>query len=452
VSLAFAFASLFFLYRLIHWHWGRPTAQIALVLWVVNPLWIQHADYLHHIPYLLFFGLGCLYLLERYLRDGERLGFLLASGVFLFLTYLSSYDYWFFAPLLVAMVTYRHYGTVRGPTIRVLATLAAFAVASVAFKFATNIWGQGGWQPFLSDLRFQIVERATSKVTRVSAGDAGWPTFAGRIERCFSLLMYPIAAFWAILPLARTGWERRWPQLAERRANPWFLFFAALPFLWLFREMWIGQLYPAMLVLPFYAVAAATLISLLIASEPRSLKAVGAALFAALIGNSLVEDQIPKRAFMPPSAIETLRTQLDQVSAPGQYLLTNHIFDGLYRYYFERNIVLMILNPPARIPSAMAYYTNPRNVRIVTPDGAIYVQHKHVEDQLFDKGIYYLLADNGAWEAWGNPEKYHGAIDALVTERDSVLTSIVTRRGRRIAETPDYVLWRILPDSGMVPR
>src|SRR5262249_21416221 len=161
---------------------------------------------------------------------------------------------------------------------------------------------------------------------------------------------------------------------------------------------------------------------------------------------SIAEDASVKRAFMPTRAIDSLRAELDRVSAPGQYILTNHIFDGLYRYYFERNIVLLLLNRPERMPAAVAYYTDPRNVRIVTPAAAIFVQHKRIEEQLYDKGIYYILADNNAWDAWANPEKYHAGIDSLVHERDSVLTALVARRGQRLSETPDYVVWRILPD------
>ena len=50
----------------------------------MNPLWVQHADYLHHGPYAAFFGFGGLYFLVQYLGNERRRGLLLASGVFLF--------------------------------------------------------------------------------------------------------------------------------------------------------------------------------------------------------------------------------------------------------------------------------------------------------------------------------------------------------------------------------
>ncbi len=51
VALVFTFSSLFFVYRLARPLLVATAAQITLGLWVLNPLWIQHADYLHHAPY-----------------------------------------------------------------------------------------------------------------------------------------------------------------------------------------------------------------------------------------------------------------------------------------------------------------------------------------------------------------------------------------------------------------
>src|ERR1051325_3839968 len=50
VALAFSFGSLGFAYAVIALYWDRLTAQLALALWVTNPLWLQHADYLHQGP------------------------------------------------------------------------------------------------------------------------------------------------------------------------------------------------------------------------------------------------------------------------------------------------------------------------------------------------------------------------------------------------------------------
>lgn len=111
VALAFSFTSLFFVYQLVAAYWSRRTAQIALALWVLNPLWIQHADYLHHWPYASFFGFGSVYLLQQYLRR-QRWPWLVASGACLFLLFLASYDYWIFVPLLLAMVAVAHEGRV----------------------------------------------------------------------------------------------------------------------------------------------------------------------------------------------------------------------------------------------------------------------------------------------------------------------------------------------------
>ena len=55
VALGFSFGALFFVYALVAVYWSRRTAECALAFWVVNPLGIQHADYLHHSPLAFFF-------------------------------------------------------------------------------------------------------------------------------------------------------------------------------------------------------------------------------------------------------------------------------------------------------------------------------------------------------------------------------------------------------------
>jgi hypothetical protein len=141
--------------------------------------------------------------------------------------------------------------------------------------------------------------------------------------------------------------------------------------------------------------------------------------------------------------------QLDSVAGPGQQLLINHVFDAAYRYYFNRNTVAVVLFPPRVSNIALASFADGRqHPRSGGPDGAIFVQHKHVVDELYDKGYYYILGRSGLWELWGNPEKHRTVVDALIAERDSMLMSYVSRMGRKLYDAPDYAIWRILPASG----
>jgi hypothetical protein len=447
IALAFSFGSLVFVYALLSHYWSRSTAQVALALWVVNPLWIQHADYLHHSPYGAFFGFGCIWLLLRYFRDEMNPWNLLASGAFLFLTFLSSYDYWFYTPVLLAIVTVAHYrGTVRTPAVRVLAILAAFAAGAVAFKIATNVWALGGVQGFLRDLRFQFAERATDTVTHSSYQSGVWPTLYGRVERFFTVLLFPVAVFWAAFPLIQWRWRRRLPANLRGLANPGLLLLPALPFLILFREIWVGQYYPALLVVPFYAVAFAVVIDVLIAMPRRSVRVAGLVLLVGLLANSLDEDVRFKKAFLTTATIRTLKAQLDSVSFPGEQILVNHVFDSPYRYYFNRRIVALILFPPDIAQRVIAADANPAtHPQSATSAGAIFVQHKRLTEQLFDKGYYYILGRSRLWTLWGNPVKYRAVIDSLVNERDSALTANVARVGRKLYETDAYVVWRIKP-------
>lgn len=446
VALAFSFAALFFIYQLIQAYWSRRTAQIALGLWVINPLWIQHADHLHAVPYGAFFGYGSVYFLSRYLRDERRrLGLLLASGAFLFFVLLSSYDYWFFAPLLLAIVAVSHCRGIRWPAVRILSALACFALASIAFKFATNAWALGGLGALMRDLKFQAVERTANPLMQITIGPGIWPTLVGRVERCFSLLLFPILAYWLAMVVVPRSWSSRGPLFRRAAANPLIVLLAGLPFLCVFVELWVGQYYPTLLIMPFYAIGAALLAERLMDTEHRWTKPLAIALVGALALNSIAENLSFKKAVLDTRDVKELRAHLDAVSQPGQYVLTNHVFDFFYAYYFDRPTVDLLLNPPERFPAAVAYYSDPKRPRVAPPTGAIYVQHKHLADELFDKGFYFLLARDGLWQAWGNPERYRAAIDTFIDQRDSMLTAAITPTATKLYENDAYTIWRIGP-------
>jgi hypothetical protein len=413
---------------------------------VMNPLWIQHADYLHHVPYSAFFGFGSLFLLSRYLRQG-RLRTLLLSGLFLGLMYMSSYDWWFFGPLLAAAVTVGHYRAVfHRSVVRVLATLAAFAVAGILFKLATNAWGLDGVDELIKDLRFQFVERATDKITRTDYHQGAWPTLYGRVERFTTLLIFPLVVFWALFPMIKRKWGDRLPVVLRSAVNPILLLAAALPFLLIFMELWVAQYYPGMLIVPFYAVAFAALAVGLYEWGPRNLKIVAVVLVAALLANSVDENLSFETAFFEQDAVDSLRVQMARLHPPDKEVLVNHVFDGQYRFFFNRKIVGLTTTPPRVADLALISFSNPaKHPRTATEQGTIFVQHKHVVNELYDKGYYYVLGRFKLWNWWGNPRKYRRPIDELMAERDSMLMSHVARLGHKVHETDFYTIWRIPP-------
>ena len=448
VALAFSFSALFFVYQLVTFYWSRQAAQIALALWVINPLWIQHADYLHHAPYAAFFGFGALYFLFRYLNE-RRWGLLAACGTFVFFVFMASYDFWIFVPLLLAMMAFAHHRHDLTAAIRVLAILGACAVAALVFKWGTNAWALGGVAAFIRDLRFQLVERATTQAVRVAYDEGIWPTLVGRVERTFSLLLFVVAGFWALYPTLR----RRFAGLATSErvtANPLLILIAALPFLMLFTELWVGQYYPTLLVLPFYAVGSAVLATLLLGARRRAWRPVGAAILVALAANSIAETVRFKKAFLPRAEIASLKNELDSVTVPGQHILVDHVFDAAYRYYFNHNTIALILNPPWHYEGALRYYIDPKRLNVAPPTGAVFVQDKHLADELYDKGFYYILGRQGYWGPWGNPERYHRELDHFIAMRDSELVATVAGvGGQKIQETDTYVVWRIMPRSAL---
>ena len=444
-ALAVSFGALFFVYRIVETYWSMRAAQIALALWVTNPLWIQHADYLHHGPYGAFFGFGSMYFLARALRE-QRRSLLGAAGVFLFLAYFSSYDYWIFTPLVLALLTAHHHGgLLKRPTVVTLSILAMFALSAIATKVALNVWGLGGMDRFLADLHFQSVERTTDSVVRTSFGPGMLPTLLGRIQRHFTLLLIPLGVLWASAPL----WRRR-PGLAQTLGsgmNPLVILLAALPFLLVFRELWVGQYYPFLMVVPFYAIGFAVLIDRILSADRPRLRLVGYALVAALLANGAIETLSFRKAFFDRDAIRSLRARVDSLAPPGQWLMVNHVFESFYRYYFDRNAVALAVHRPNRIAYTMAYFSDPADPRFASARGSVFVQHKQVADAMFDKGYYYLLAADRRWKEWGDPSRHRTFLDLYIAERDSTMGSVARSVGRKIHETDSYVLWSIPPSK-----
>jgi len=148
-----------------------------------------------------------------------------------------------------------------------------------------------------------------------------------------------------------------------------------------------------------------------------------------------------------PRAIRTLKAELDSATIPGQRILVNHVFDGFYRYYFNRSTVALIATAPSRMSSAIAYYTEPGRSPSATARGAVFVEHKHLADEMFDKGYYYVIARYRLWQLWANPGPYRPLIDSLVNERNAQLTAAVAAHGRKLYETPDYAVWQLDPSG-----
>ena len=441
IALALSFASLFFVYRLVETYWSRQAAQVTIGLWAVNPMWLQHADYLHHGPYGAFFGFGSLYFLHRHFAGARRSLWL--AGICLALAYLSSYDMWIFAPLLLAAMTVHHSrAALDARVVRTLAFLAAFAFAAIGLKLATNAWALGGMSAMLKDLHFQFRERATAEVVLTPFAAGVVPTLLGRIERFFSFLILPIAIYWAVAPTLR----RRFSGLSDAGApNPIVLLVAAIPFLLLFRELAVAYYYPTLMLIPFWAVGAAVIALRLLSASSRGARFGGGVLLAGLAFNSIDETWRFQKAFFPLEEIRSLQAQLRDAAPTGQRVLVNHLFDSSYRYYFDRDIASLIIHESYRLPLVLRQFSDPRLPQYATMQGSIFVQHKRVRDELFDKGYYHVLGRYQLWEAWGNPTRYRRFIDSLMVDRDSQLVTQVARLGRKVHETEYYTLWRLPP-------
>ena len=445
VALLFSFASLFFVYQLATMYWSRQVGQVAIALWATNPMFVQHADYLHHLPYAAFFGFGSLYLLGRYLREGRRL-WLAGSAAMVFLTVFASYDMWFCLPLLLAALAMWHYRTVLSvPVARVLAILAAVTLGAVFLKFASNAWALGGWSHVLADFRFQVAERASDRIVRTGYRKQIWNVLSGRIDRFFTPLLFVVALFWVVAPRFRRALAS-YGITIDGMANPIVLLLAAVPFLAIFIELWFAQYYPTFHIIPFYAVGCATVAVLLVDAPRRWMKVAGVAFVAVLLANAIDEDLTFPIAFFPEAEIRSLGQELDKVSPPQTEVLINNVFDATYRDYFNRRTMTTTLIPPKEAEATFRWLGDYRKeTNRATPEGAIFVRHKHVADQLYDKGYYYIASRYRYWKQYARPREYRATLDSLVDLTDSIIAAGADRAGVKLYDNEYYTIWRILP-------
>jgi hypothetical protein len=448
VALLFSFASLFFIYQLAVTYWGRQVGQVAIALWVTNPMFVQHADYLHHLPYAAFFGFGSLYLLSRYLREGERPWWLAGSSAMVFLTIFASYDMWFCLPLLLAALTMWHYrAVVSFPVARVLGILAAVTFGAVLLKFASNAWALGGWNHVLADFRFQVAERASDRIVRTGYRKQIWNVLSGRIDRFFTPLLFVVALFWVVAPRFRRALAS-YGIVIRGMANPIVLLVASVPFLAIFIELWFAQYYPTFHIIPFYAIGSATIAVLLVDAPRRWMKIAGVGFVAVLLANSLDEDLTFPIAFFPEAEIQSLARDLNTVSPPQTEVLVNNVFDATYRYYFNRRTMTTTLIPPKEAEVTFRWLGDYRKEpNRATPEGAIFVRHKHVADELYDKGYYYIASRYRYWTQYASPRRYHASLDSLVAITDSIIAAGADRAGVKLYDNEYYTIWRILPPA-----
>jgi hypothetical protein len=110
----------------------------------------------------------------------------------------------------------------------------------------------------------------------------------------------------------------------------------------------------------------------------------------------------------------------------------------------NRKVVGVTLIPPGVAELGLVSFAEPsRHPETATAQGAILVQHKHVVDELYDKGYYYIFAKLRLWDAWGNPRAYRRFVDSLMTDRDSTLMARTALVGRKLYDNDFYAIWRI---------
>jgi hypothetical protein len=388
IALGMTVAGMAYFFFYVRRVWGPQVARFALPLFVTNLMFLQYADCIHHIPIYWMAGFGALFAATRWL-DGKSAWSLLATGAGLFIALMASYDYYFFLPLmlvftpLVLGLSHRH------PRARqlVLATFAGGA-AAVLVKSLLVIWAIG-LSGFVRDVTFQFFERATAQ--HASAYEGGLLTIAvGRLWRMFGPLL--VISVGTQLVGVIDYLRKRTPLVVP---SPLVLLVAALPFLFVFTQLFCEQHHPMLLLLPYFSVGGGALLARLLSRREPSYRMLAVAAFAGAVTWHVVELVRLEKTFVTREDVATVRRVLERDNH--NFILTNPPTDAFVRAYWNRY--------PEGIPGGRATARQLREL-FETRGGdtpLTIVEFVDWDASIYDKWIYPVYADEKRWEIIANP-------------------------------------------------
>ncbi|HEX2689731.1 MAG TPA: glycosyltransferase family 39 protein [Kofleriaceae bacterium] len=417
-AIAFSAIGLALLFKYLRALWGEGLATLSVLLIATNLLFIQYADTVHHIPLYSMTGFACLWAALRWLDD-RRPRALIAVSAATFLCFLSSYDFYFFLPIMIlATVWLRGAKVLRGHGLALVVVFAGSGLASIIVKNLLVIWavGYSGWR---SDLIFQFFERATATRSRVYKQMLGDIVF-WRLWRFGSPLIFAaiLAQVVGVIDLVRG----RKPLMSM---HPLILLAAALPFMFVFSQLVAEQYHPMLLLLPFVATAIAVLVRTVWTASP----AIASLMVVLYLGWQAWGFHLFKKTFLRQADVAAVGKALE---SDHHSLLVSNIFpDGPVRFLWNRHLFGM---SPDLIDLR-------ETLEIYGMDSPLtIVQLRHMRKHMYDKGLfgYFARERQVGWIA--RPDYYRNAwgqrFDAMDKEFDEALTGL----GRVVHQSNEMIV------------
>ncbi len=435
VAIGLSILSLVLFFRWVKSLWGPLAASFSLALFAGNLLWLQYADTVHHVPIYSATGFGALLCASRWLSV-QRARYLVGVAVLVFLCFLASYDFVFFVPLMtVASVLVLEKQLWSPESRRLFAAVVIGATTAIVVKYLLVIWAVG-WQQFSSDLVFQFNERATAKhASNYKEGLAEIAVF--RLWRFFTPFFFVVLAVHLALLSTRLLARERARRLAAARwtPSPLLLLVAGLPFLVVFSQLFCEQYHPTLLLLPYYAIGAGTLLAR--CWENPKLRAAGAAILVMMLGWQVQGVLSFPKAFLSRSDIAAIGKDLNDNDAH-RFVLTNGVIGAPFLYYWNRYALNVTAFAPEHIPR---YVISLMDEFGDTP--VRYVHFANPEKIDFDKYVYGAFATERRWRWIANPGPTRDEWQPVVRAQDDARSRYVAQFGELELDTGTAQVWRI---------
>ncbi|MGE0867995.1 MAG: ArnT family glycosyltransferase [Kofleriaceae bacterium] len=329
IFTGFSALSVWFLFCWVRRIWGERVAWVAAALFASNSLWLKYADCIHSHPLHLMTGFGALWWLTRWIDQRRRrdLAIFVAWSAAAF---MSSYDYYLFLPFMITMTPW-----LLGHPLRSRMTLLAMGWgaigcgAGLALKFGLALWALG-WKPFLHDLRFQFLERATDHLSYKITTEF-YKILILRHVRFFSPIFMVVFG----CGVASLFIRRLRPYVG--RPAPWVLLFGGLLFVFAMKQLFCEQYHVSLSLLPYFSVAGALLF--VRAVEHRVSLVIALVCAATTYGWHVKEVATFEYAFLEPAQLEPFRAELDANDQHNKFLYSSLSFTPSFRYSLNKHMI-----------------------------------------------------------------------------------------------------------------
>lgn len=436
-AIVLSLYGLLLLHRYVAIIWGRTAASVTVAFFAGNFLWVQYADTINHIPLYWTTGFGAMLCAAHWLRE-KRHRHLALAGVLTFACFLSSYDFIFFVPLMIAATPSllgQRFWTADAR--RLFYVVAVGATASIVVKYLLVIWAVG-WPQFYSDLIFQFHERATTKHGGDYKGGLA-RIFVFRLWRFFTPVFFGMLALQVLLLGMKLFARSRAKELSDAKwsASPLLVLVAGIPFVVVFSELFCEQYHPTLILLPYYAISAGVTVARCWESRHAALRGLALGMVFLGLAWQVNELALLEKTFLTRSDVARVRALLD-AKDKHRFFVSNGVAVAPSLYYWNRYLLGITYIPPASIPR----YIN--ELQDQFGDEPIrYVHFSDIEKSVNDKYLYGIFVNQKKWDWIADPMGHASEWMPFVRETDRKVLELVSQFSELELDTGTTRVYRI---------